>query len=82
MVYKFLDKKSSGGAVKNEIMPNQQLAGELQKPIITKFGKRKVHSSFMENIWGTDITNMQLISKLKKRFFYFYYGLLIFIVNM
>ena len=36
----------------------------------------------MENIWGTDITNMQLICKLNKRFFYFYYGLLIFIVNM
>ena len=36
----------------------------------------------MENICGTDITNMQLISKLNKRFFYFYYGLLIFIVNM
>ena len=37
MVYKFLDKKTSGGTVKNKIMSNKQLAEELHKPIIRKF---------------------------------------------
>ena len=28
----------------------------------------KVHSLFIDRIWGTDLTNMQLISKFNKRF--------------
>ena len=43
-------------------LSNQQLADELQKPFITKF-KRRVYSSFKDNIWGVDLANMQLISK-------------------
>ena len=35
VVYNFLHKKYSGGTVKSEIMPNQQLAEGLPKPIIT-----------------------------------------------
>ena len=65
MVYKFFDK-SSGGAMKNEIKQNQQLANELRKPIIRKFKKRKVYSSFKGNIWGADLADMQLISKYNK----------------
>ena len=49
MVYKFFDKKSSGSGIANE--PNYQLANELHKPIIQKFKKRKVYSSFRDNIW-------------------------------
>ena len=41
---------------------------ELHKPIIRKFNKRKVHSSFIDNIWGEDLADMQLISKFNKRF--------------
>ena len=44
-------------------MPNQQLAEELHKPIIRKLEKRKVCSSFKENVWGVNIADMQLISK-------------------
>ena len=44
-------------------MSNQELAEELHKPIIRKFEKQKVHSSFMDNIWDSDLANMQLISK-------------------
>ena len=44
MVYNFFDKKASGGAIKNEIMSNKELAEELHKPIIRKFEKKKVHS--------------------------------------
>ena len=43
MVQKFFNKKTSGGTLKREIMPNQQLAEKLQKPIIGKFEKRKVY---------------------------------------
>ena len=43
-----------------------ELAGELNKPIIAKLGKRKVYSSFIDNIWGADIADMQLIRKYNK----------------
>ena len=68
MVYKLFDKKTSGGTVKNEIISNKEFAKELHKPIIRKFEKRKVHSSFIDNIWGTDLTDMLLISKFNKGF--------------
>ena len=77
MVYKFFDKKSSGGVVKIEIMPNQQLAEELHKPIVRKFEKRKVYSFFKDNIWDADLADMQLIKE-----FVFYYVLSISIVNI
>ena len=63
MVYKFFDKKSSESRV-NE--PNYQLKNELHKPIIKKFEKRKVYSSFRENIWGVDLADMQSQSKYNK----------------
>ena len=52
MFYKLFDKKSKGRGIINE--PNYQLANELHKPIIKKFKKRKVYSSFKDNIWGID----------------------------
>ena len=66
MAYKFFDKKSKGAGIKNEIKKNQQLANELHKPIIREFKKRKVYSSFKDNIWGVDLPDMQLISKYNK----------------
>ena len=39
MIYTFFDKKPSGGTVKSDVMSNHQLAEELHKPVITKFGK-------------------------------------------
>ena len=47
---------------------NEQLAKELHKPIIRKFKKRKVYTGFKDNIWGADLADMQLISKLNKGF--------------
>ena len=47
---------------------NEQLAEELHKSIIRKFKKRKVHSTFKDNIWGVDLADMQLISKFNKGF--------------
>ena len=66
MVYKFFDKKTSGGPIKNKIMSNKELAEKLHKPIIRKFEKRKVYSSFIDNTWGADLSGMQLLSKFNK----------------
>ena len=68
MVYKFFDKKSSGGSIINE--PNYQLAGELHKPVIKKIKKRKVCSSFRDNIWGADLPDMQSLSKFNNGYKY------------
>ena len=65
MVYKFFDKKSEGsGITTNEF--NYQLANELHKPVIKKFKKRKVYSSFKDNLWGADLADMQSLSKFNK----------------
>ena len=68
MVNKFFDKKTSGGALNNEHILNKELAEKLHKPVTTKFEKRKVNSIFIDNIWGADLANMQLISKFSKGF--------------
>ena len=64
MVYKFFDKKSNGSGTANE--PNYQLANELHKPIIKNFKKRKIYSSFRDNIWGVDLADMQSLRKYNK----------------
>ena len=51
IVYRIFDKKSEGTGIKNEIKENEQLANKLYKPIIRKLKKRKVCSSFKDNIW-------------------------------
>ena len=75
MVYTFLAKKSSGCSlplssallfVNNK--ENIQLEDELHKLIIRRFKKRKVYSSFRDNIWGVDLADMQLLSKFNKGF--------------
>ena len=69
MVYKFFYKKSSGSGVANiEIKQNMQLFDELYRPIIRKFKKRKMYSSFKDNVWCVDLADMQLLSKFNKVF--------------
>ena len=68
MIYNFFDKKTSGNGIKNDNISNEKLADELHKLIIRKFNKRKVQSPFIDNIWGTDLGYMQLISKFNKGF--------------
>ena len=65
MVYKFFDKNSSGSCVA-AIEPNYQLANELHRQIIRRFKRRKIYSSFRENIWGVDLADMQSLSKYNK----------------
>ena len=67
MVYKFFDKKTSGSSIKNENISNKELAEELNKPIIKKFKKRKVHSPFIDIICVADLADMQLISTFNKQ---------------
>ena len=68
----FFEKTTFGSGIKNENMSDQQLAEELYKPIIRNFGKRKVHSPFIDKIWGADLADMQLVSKFYKGIFVFY----------
>ena len=46
------------------------MANELHKPIIKKCKKRKVYSSFRDNIWGVDLVDMQSLSKYNKEIKY------------
>ena len=58
--------------------PNYQLAEELHKPIIRKFKKIKVYSSFRDNIWGVNLAGMQSLSKYNKGIKYLLCGIYIF----
>ena len=58
VVYNFFDKKSARGAIRSDIMSNLQLAEALHKPVIRKFERWKVYSSFRDNIWGVDLAGM------------------------
>ena len=46
--------------------PNYQLANELHRQIIRKFKRRKVYSSFRDNIWGVDLADVHSLSKCNK----------------
>ena len=61
MIYKFFDKTSTDSYV--NFMPNQQLDLQVHKRIIRKFKRRRVYSSFRDNICAVDLADMQLISK-------------------
>ena len=64
IVYRFFDKKSGGSGVDTEA--NYQLVNELHRQIIRKFKRRKIYSSFRDNIWGIDLADMQSLSKYNK----------------
>ena len=69
MVYKFFDTKAPSPdrkTVGSGINENIKRANELHKPIIRKFNKRKINSSFKDNIWGADLADMQLLNKFNK----------------
>ena len=62
----FLIKSPEVVHIINKIIPNRQLCEELHKAIIRKFEKGIIHSSFMDNIWGPGIADIQLISKINE----------------
>ena len=61
MIYKSFNERSKGSGIENKI-----LAEELHEPIIKNFERRKVYSSFKDNIWLVDLADMTLISKFNK----------------
>ena len=65
IVYNFFDSKVSGSGAKL-IPENEQLAHELHKPIIRQFEKRRLYSTFNDNIWDADLADIQLLSKYNK----------------
>ena len=74
MVYKFFNERTKGSGTENNLvnlLVISQLAEELQKPIIKNFKRRKVYSSFKDNIWGVDLADMTLLSKFNKGIKYF-----------
>ena len=53
-------------------MSNQELTKELQKPLINKSEKRKVHLSVIGNTWNADLASIQLKCKLIQAFVFCY----------
>ena len=56
MVYKFFNERTKGSGIENK-----QLAEELHKPTIRNFKRRKVYSSFKDNIWGVFIVSIYCV---------------------
>ena len=56
MVCKFFNERTKRSGIENK-----QLAEELHKPIIKNFKRRKLDSSFQDNIWAVDLADMSLI---------------------
>ena len=49
--------KFTESGIKNENISNQGLAEELHHPNIRKFKNRKVHLSFIDNFWDSDLVD-------------------------
>ena len=78
--YKFFDKKASSSDIKNKNISNKKLGEELHKTIIRKF-KKGIHSVFIDNIWGANLADMQLINKFNKGIRFLLYVIDIFSKN-
>ena len=61
MVFTFYHKKFTGSGI--NFISNQQLTNKLNKPINRKFERRRVYSSFKDNVWSVDLADIQLIRK-------------------
>ena len=58
MEYKFFDKKSQGSGLSSHAANNKENIQLANEPIIRKFKKRKVYSSFKGNVRGVDLADM------------------------
>ena len=69
MEYNFFDKISSASgvaALPNKYMPNYQLANKFHRQVIRTFKRRKVYSSFKDNIWSVDLADMKSLKNFSK----------------
>ena len=55
LLQKSSDTHKETGINSNVVSKRKQLAKDLHKPIIRKFDKRKVFSSFKDKLWGADL---------------------------
>ena len=55
-----LDRSASSSIIKNENVSDTELAEELHKPVIRNLKKQK-YTHFLDNIWGADLADMQLM---------------------
>ena len=60
MFYKFFNERTKGSGINLQANSrnNEILAEDFHKPIIKNFKRRKVYSSFKDNIWGVDLADM------------------------
>ena len=65
MVCKFYEKRSDAATE-----PNYQLANKIHRQNYRKFKRRKVYSSFRDNIWVFDLDGMQSLRKCNKQIKY------------
>ena len=54
MIYTFFDTKTGLG-----VSVYEQLAEELHKAVVKKFKKRNIYARFKDNIWATDLAEME-----------------------
>ena len=65
MVDKFFDKKLGSAPIatsKAGVCVNEQVAQELNKPVIKKFKRRRVYARFKDDIWAEDLADMGSLS--------------------
>ena len=67
VVYKYFDKKARDNVscTGTGISENQELGNELKRYVSRNLKKRKIYFSSRDNIRGTDLVYMQLLSKCK-----------------
>ena len=64
----FFDKKRQVEQLKMKFFLTKNQQKNYNNPIIRKFEKRSLDSSFINKIWNTDLADMQLISEFNKGF--------------
>ena len=81
ILVQLFNKQSPVDGIKNDNIGNQRLVEQLQKPIIIKFEKRKVRSSFMENVLIADLAHMKLKIIFHKSICFLLYTCLIYLLT-
>ena len=68
MVYKCFDEKHQVKQLKMKFFLIKNYQKNYVNQLLENLKKKKVHAPFIDNIWGPDLADMQLISKFHKGF--------------
>ena len=63
MVYELFDKKNFWWSIWKWKYVERRVSWKITQTNYQKYKKRRVHSSFTDNIWRVDLVDMKLISK-------------------